>query len=131
LKVSEIGFNLQKNRWIKFENGDGSIIEDEECLLEPIPLTEEWLVRAGGKRLPFPSILNPLIFDIGRNRILSCGCVGTPNEMIWICEVNATDSQKIDDLVCVHNYDYDGYMPVHRFQNIHHSLTGKELEFTP
>jgi hypothetical protein len=47
LIVSEIGFNNRKNKWVRFENGDGSIIEDEFSQLNPIPLTEEWLVKFG------------------------------------------------------------------------------------
>ena len=95
---------------------------------EPIPLTEEWLDKLGGQRLPFKTILNSIIFPLGRNRILSCGAIGTPNEMIWICELNKENPNKINDLVCIHNYDYDAYMPVHRFQNLYSDLARKELE---
>ncbi len=98
--------------------------------LKPIPLTEDWLVRLGGEKLPYHNILNSIFFKVGRNRIVSVGNVGTPNEMIWLCQVNATNDKIIDDLICLRNYDYDGYTPVHTFQNLIHALTGTELTLT-
>ena len=98
--------------------------------LKPIPLTEDWLVRFGGEKLPYHNILNSIFFKVGRNRIVSVGNVGTPNEMIWLCQVNATNDKIIDDLICLRNYDYDGYTPVHTFQNLIHALTGTELTLT-
>ena len=98
--------------------------------LKPIPLNEDWLVRLGGEKLPYHNILNSIFFKVGRNRIVSVGNVGTPNEMIWLCQVNATNDKIIDDLICLRNYDYDGYTPVHTFQNLIHALTGTELTIT-
>jgi len=97
---------------------------------EPIPLNEDWLVRLGGEKLPYHNILNSIFFKVGRNRIVSVGNVGTPNEMIWLCQVNATNDKIIDDIICLRNYDYDGYTPVHTFQNLIHALTGTELTIT-
>lgn len=99
--------------------------------IEPIPLTEEWLVKFGFEPLPFANILNSYNKSIGRNRILSVTNCGTPNEMIWICELNATDSEKIDDLVCIRNYDYDKYTHVHQLQNLYFTLTNEELTLQP
>ncbi len=98
--------------------------------LKPIPLNEDWLVRLGGEKLPYHNILNSIFLKVGRNRIVSVGNVGTPNEMIWLCQVNATNDKIIDDLICLRNYDYDGYTPVHTLQNLIHSLTGTELTLT-
>ncbi len=98
--------------------------------IEPIPLNEDWLVRLGLKKIPHFTVTNSYTLDIGRNRIVSVGNVGTPNEMIWLCQINDKDKNKIDDLICLRNYDYDGYTPVHTFQNLIHSLTGTELTLT-
>ncbi len=100
---------------------------DSQLWCKPIPLTEEWLVKLGFEPLPFVNILNSYTKSIGRGRIISIGNVGTTNEMIWLCEVNATDSKKIDDLVCVRNYDYDKYTHVHSLQNLYYNLCGEEL----
>jgi hypothetical protein len=93
----------------------------------PIPLTEEWLVKFGLKKIPHLTVTNSYTLDIGRNRIVSVCNIGTPNEMIWLCQINDKDKNKIDDLICLRNYDYDGYTHVHTFQNLIHSLTGLEL----
>lgn len=93
----------------------------------PIRLTVKWALKFGFKPLPFKNILNSLTKDIGRNRILSIGNIGTANEMIWICEVNPTDPKVIDDLICIHNYDYDKEIFIHKLQNLYHVLTGEEL----
>lgn len=95
---------------------------------KPIPLTEEWLLKFGFEPLPFVNLLNSYTKSIGRNRILSIGSVGTPNEMIWLCEVNSVDKKIIEDLVCIRNYDYDKYTHVHQLQNLYFALTGEELE---
>lgn len=69
-------------------------------------LSEKDLEAMGFEKVPHANILNSMIYSIGRNRILSMGNVGTPNEMLWICEV-APDGVQINDLVCLHNYDYE------------------------
>jgi hypothetical protein len=79
------------------------------------------LIDLGFKELPHFSIMNSLIYDLGRNRQLSIGSIGTPNEMMFICELDENTSTKITDLVCIHNYDYDGYMTMNRLK---HLLTG-------
>lgn len=79
------------------------------------------LIDLGFKELPHFTIMNSLIYDLGRNRQLSIGSIGTPNEMMFICELDEKDSTKITDLVCIHNYDYDGYMTMNRLK---HLLTG-------
>jgi len=73
-------------------------------------LSEKILVGIGFERLPHFTVQNALIYKLGRNRHLSIGSVGTPNEMLYICESDKDDCRKITDLVCLHNYDYDGYL---------------------
>jgi hypothetical protein len=81
-------------------------------------LNEDNLLALGFQKLPHFTITNSMIKDIGRRRIISVGCAGTPNEMIWLCDVNATDPTKIDDLVCIRNYDYEGLATVTDLKNI-------------
>lgn len=90
---------------------------------EPIELSEDVLLKClQFEKLPFTNILNTFILDLGRNRILSLGNLGSSNEMLWLCERNPTDKQKIDDLICIHNYDYDGKLYLHKLQNICYDL---------
>lgn len=96
--------------------------------LQPIPLTEEILLKCPNhKRVNGKNILNTIYFEIGRNRVISIGNIGTGNEAIWLCEIDPNIENRITDLVCIHNFDYDGKIMLHKFQNIFHSLTNEEL----
>jgi hypothetical protein len=78
-------------------------------------ITEEIAVEMGFYTLPHFTVTNSHVMDIGRNRLLSLGCIGTPNEMLFI---EAIDGDKVTDLVCLHNFDYDGRLTVKRLQKI-------------
>lgn len=91
-------------------------------------MTKQEVLDLGFEELPFPSIMNPAIINIGRNRIISIGNIGTPNETVWICEINATNSEAIDDLVCIFNYDYDGYITEEILKDLYFGLTRKQLK---
>ena len=67
-------------------------------------------IRHGFKPIEHFTIGNSHTYDIGRNRFLSAGSIGTPNEMIFLCERDEKEPSIITDLICIHNYDYDGYM---------------------
>lgn len=84
---------------------------------EPIPLTPELLDDLGFETYPHMTVMNSKFLKLGRNRQLSVGCVGTPNEMVFLQEV-ADDGMKINDLICLRNFDYDGKTYVHHLQNI-------------
>lgn len=92
----------------------------------PIPLTEEWLLKFGGEKLPHFTVSNSIIIKTKRNQQLSFGCVGNPNFMVFIQEIN--DDDKITDLIAIHNWDYDGEMYVHQLQNLYFALVGEELK---
>ena len=77
-------------------------------------LNKEQVLELGFKELPHFTITNSLIFDLGRNRQLSIGNIGTPNEMLFIGETDNVDKRKITDLVCLSNYDYDGYLTLEK-----------------
>lgn len=90
-------------------------------------MTNEDLIKIGFKEIPHFTINNAVIFSLGRNRHLSAGCVGTPNEMIFICETDIKDETKITDLVCVHNYDFDGYLTERKLYSLVNILSGKDI----
>ena len=93
--------------------------------LKPIPLTEDMLLKAGGYKLPHMTVTDSVLFDIGRDRILSIGCIEDCNQMAWLQHI---EGKKVTDLVCIHNYDYDGWLYLHTFQNLFKSLTGNDLK---
>ncbi len=106
---------------------NGGNVADYYRSLEYIPLTEEWLFKFGFEKIDHFTVNNAIIKNIKANKQLSFSDIGTPNEMVFLCDINNKDSKKVDDLVCIHNYDYDGYMHVHQLQNLYFALTQKEL----
>lgn len=93
----------------------------------PIEITEEWLLKLGGEKIPHFTISNSIIFKTKRNQQLSFGCVGTPNFMVFLQEIDPDNENKITDLIPIHNWDYDKDMYVHQLQNLFFTLSGKEL----
>ena len=77
-------------------------------------LNREQVLELGFKELPHLNILNSLVFNLGRNRHLSFSCIGEPNEMLFIYEVNKEHNKVIDDAVALSNYDYDGYLSLEK-----------------
>lgn len=80
-------------------------------------LTEEWLLHYGFESYPHFTVMNSKFIKLGRNRQISIGCVGTPNEMVWLQEVDE-DKKTVNDLICLRNFDYDGKTYAHHIQNI-------------
>lgn len=62
-------------------------------------------------------ITNSVIYPLGRSRYLSVGSTGTPNEMLWIYSTDE-DTNKITDLICLHNYDYDGFLSLEKVKSL-------------
>jgi len=83
------------------------------------------LIELGFKELPHSTITASLTYDLGRNRQLSFGSIETPNEMLYIYEIDDKDPRKITDLVCLRNYDYDGYTSIEQIKSIITLITGR------
>lgn len=79
--------------------------------------SRELLIEIGFKSIEHFTIGNSLTYDLGRNRLLSASDIGTTNEFLYIVEVD-DENNKYTDLVCLHNYDYDGYLSIHKVQNL-------------
>ncbi|MDH3382042.1 MAG: hypothetical protein OEL54_05015 [Flavobacteriaceae bacterium] len=87
-------------------------------------MTNDDLIAIGFKEIPHFTIANSVIYQLGRHRHLSAGCVGTPNEMLWICETDAENEKDISDLICVHNYDYEGVLTIEKVKNLINTICG-------
>jgi hypothetical protein len=83
------------------------------------------LINLGFEEIPHFTITNNLIYDLGRNRHLSFGSIGTPNEMLFICETEEHNPQKIEGLIVLKNYDYDGYTTIENIKDIITAITGR------
>lgn len=87
-------------------------------------LCEADLLSVGFEKIPHFTITNSLIYKLGRHRHLSVGCVGTPNEMLWICETDDQDQRRVTDLVCLHNWDYDKYLTIEKVKGLINLING-------
>jgi hypothetical protein len=79
-------------------------------------LTTEILERLGFKITNNYSIFISADLNIGRNRFFSIRSYGTPNEMLFLCDVDFVKNIEelkdtvIDNVITLWNYDYDGYL---------------------
>lgn len=86
-------------------------------------MTKNDYIKLGFKESPEIAI-DSLIYDLGRNRILSASSAGTPNEIIWICQKSfCKGNNDITDIICLHNWDYDGYMTKRRLGKLIKAFT--------
>ena len=86
-------------------------------------MTNQELIAIGFKEVSTFTVMNSVYFDLGRGRQLLIGDLSTPNEMMYLCEVDDKDPRKITDLVCIHNYDYDGYLTLEKVKDLINILT--------
>lgn len=83
-------------------------------------MTNDDLILLGFKTLPNITICKNVVYDLTNGRQISAACVGTPNEMLFL---NDIDCGKITDIIPIHNYDYDGYLTEEKLKAILTALT--------
>jgi hypothetical protein len=87
-------------------------------------MTNDDLIKLGFKRIPHFTVTNSVVYPLGRHRHLSVGCAGTPNEIVFICETDDQDEKRVSDLICLHNYDHDGYLTEKKICSLINIITG-------
>lgn len=63
------------------------------------------------------TVTGAIVYDLGRGRQLSLGCAGTPNEMLFLTQLNDS-GDGITDCIVIHNYDYDGILTINKMKLI-------------
>lgn len=91
-------------------------------------MDREYLIHLGFEELPNFTVMNSLTFQLGRNRYLSFGCIGTPNEMLFLCEHYNHQPDLIESMITIHNYDYNGLMTKAKLESLLFGLTGKKFK---
>lgn len=71
-------------------------------------MTRETLIQKGFIATPHLVLKEVFVLDVGRDRHISIGSLSTPNEVAFLNQKNRNSG--ITDLVCIHNFDYDGYL---------------------
>lgn len=72
-------------------------------------ISKDDLLELGFQEIPHFTVMGSVVYELGRNRLLTVGCAGTPNETMFIVEKSKVGDH-YTDLVCMHNHDYDGYL---------------------
>lgn len=85
------------------------------------------ILDLGFKELPHFTIGKNLVYDLGRNRQLSISSLSTPNEMLCVGELK-TESKEYSDIICLHNYDYDGFLSLEKLKSLITGIVGKKFE---
>lgn len=88
-------------------------------------MTNDDLIRIGFEPIPHFTVTDGHIYKLGRHRQISVGNVGTPNEMLFITETSDQDQKEVTDVICIHNYDYDGYLTEEKVINLINAITSK------
>lgn len=73
-----------------------------------IHMKKEYLIQKGFVEEPHKVLTSVFVLDVGRSRKIKIGSFHTPNEVVFISQTDY--NSKKEDLVCVHNFDYDGYL---------------------
>jgi len=91
-------------------------------------INREWLLSVGFIKQPNFTITNSLLLDLGRNRFFSIGSISGPNEMMFLTEMNNENPKICENLIVIHNYDYDGYLTKERVKQLFFGITGKQID---
>lgn len=59
-------------------------------------------------------------------RTITITDINTPNEMIFFKEGDSKKNDIDDDIVVLHNFDYDGYITIERIKALMYGLTGND-----
>lgn len=79
-------------------------------------MNRDTLIQKGFKSTPHLVLKEVFVLDVGRNRCISISCLATPNEVAFLNQKNHNSG--ITDLVCIHNFDYDGYLTEQKLDTI-------------
>ena len=82
------------------------------------------LIDIGFEPISSFTIMNSFIYKLGRYKHISISNIGTTNEMVWICVRNAQNEKEITDAICIHNYDYDGFLTENKLKTIINVIVG-------
>ena len=128
--VLEVRENHVRCQYIRADTGETYVSIIHKEALSPIKVTSKIILACSAYQLPYSTVMNSFNLDLGRDRNLSIGCVGTPNLIVFLEEVERNENGDVikkNDLICVHNWDYDGELYLHQLQNLYAVLKKEEL----
>lgn len=82
------------------------------------PITRDQAKELGFLDMPHFTVTGNMTFELGRGRQLSLACVGSPNEILFLAQIDGNSNKRVVDAVVLSNYDYDGYLTVEKLRNL-------------
>ena len=64
-------------------------------------------------------------YELGRGREITIQNLGNPNEFVWLVQIDSENETQITDLICLHNYDFDGYLTLEKIKMLITAITGR------
>ena len=83
-----------------------------------MPLSRDYFKSKGFKEFPHITVGDLLFFELSRRRIITVGCAETHNEMLFMSKRNDIDDKITEDCICLHNYDYDGFLTEEKLEKL-------------
>lgn len=128
MKASELRIeNLLKykhlSEWSSISAFDIVQISDDNSNVEPIPLTEEWLIKFGFEKVIYESDETGYGTDY-ELEIKGVGCISYSDD--FSCALFGSKESSKDELGFLPNWDNCKH--VHSLQNLYFALTGEELK---
>lgn len=94
-------------------------------------LTEQDLLDIGFKRTSYNvSMVQIMDYSLGRKLVLSVINVGTPNEMVMLCD-DLKHEYHVPEVIAIHNYDYDWFITKERINALINALKLPNETFSP
>ena len=87
-------------------------------------MTTKEILKIGFEPIPHFTVGNSHIYKLGRHRHFSISSIGTPNEMVFLCETDDQNENNVTDAICLHNYDYDGYLTKTKIETLINVISG-------
>ena len=81
-------------------------------------ITREQLLSIGFENVKHFTVGDSMRYKLSRGRHISISSIGTGNESIYICDMGDPKNLKIDDAICLHNYDRNGFISLDRMNKI-------------
>ena len=81
-------------------------------------LNNKKLEKIGFKPVEYFTVGDNMIYKLPRYRQLSISSAGTPNEIMVINDINKDNPNIIENIIVLHNYDYDGYLSESRLNDL-------------
>ncbi len=88
-------------------------------------MSNEEFLSIGFVEYPHKVLNGNMRYELGRGREITIQNLGNPNEFVWLVQIDSENETQITDLICLHNYDFDGYLSLDKIKMLITAITGR------